>query len=105
MSKISAGLTNTTAILVTGDTTGNLVIETAGNVVAATFDSNQNVNFANSVTVTGTINANISGNGASLTNINASNISSGTIGNSFTVIVTCAVLLQPLMFVPVTVYV
>jgi hypothetical protein len=84
MSKISAGLTNTTAILVTGDTTGNLVIETAGNVVAATFDSNQNVNFANSVTVTGTINANISGNGASLTNINASNISSGTIGNAFT---------------------
>jgi hypothetical protein len=84
MSKISAGLSNTTAILVTGDTTGNLVIETAGNVVAATFDSNQNVNFANSVTVTGTINANISGNGALLTNINASNISSGTIGNAFT---------------------
>jgi hypothetical protein len=84
MSKISAGLNNTTAIIVTGDTTGNLVIETAGNVVAATFDSNQNVNFANSVTVTGVINANISGNGASLTNINASNISSGTIGNAFT---------------------
>jgi hypothetical protein len=84
MSKISAGLSNTTSIVVTGDNTGNLVLQTNGNVTAATFDTNQNVTFANSVTVTGTINANISGNGASLTNINASNISSGTIGNAFT---------------------
>ena len=84
MSKISAGLSNTTSIVVTGDNTGNLVLETNGNVTAATFDTNQNATFANNVTVTGTINANISGNGASLTNINASNITSGTISNART---------------------
>lgn len=84
MSKISAGLSNTTAIKVTGDTTGNLVIETNGNVTAATFDTDQNVTFANSVTVTGTLNANVAGNGATLTNINASNITSGTISNAYT---------------------
>jgi exosome complex RNA-binding protein Rrp4 len=84
MSTISAGLNNTTAIVVTGDTTGNLVLRSNGTTTAVTIDTNQNATFANSVTVTGTINANISGNGASLTNINASNISSGTIGNAFT---------------------
>ena len=84
MSTISAGLNNTTAIVVTGDTTGNLVLRSNGTTTAVTIDTNQNVTFANSVTVTGTINANISGNGASLTNINASNISSGTISNAFT---------------------
>jgi hypothetical protein len=84
MSTISAGLNNTTAIVVTGDTTGNLVLRSNGTTTAVTIDTNQNTTFANNVTVTGTINANISGNGASLTNINASNISSGTIGNAFT---------------------
>jgi hypothetical protein len=84
MSIISAGLNNTTAIVVTGDTTGNLVLRSNGTTTAVTIDTNQNTTFANNVTVTGTINANISGNGASLTNINASNISSGTIGNAFT---------------------
>ena len=84
MSSISAGLTNTTAIVVTGSNTGNLVLRTNGTTTALTLDTNQNATFSNSVTVNGTINANISGNGASLTNINASNISSGTISNAFT---------------------
>jgi hypothetical protein len=84
MSTISAGLSNTTAIVVTGDTTGNLVLRSNGTTTAVTIDTNQNATFANSVTVTGTINANISGNGASLTDINASNITSGTISNAFT---------------------
>jgi hypothetical protein len=84
MSTISAGLNNTTAIVVTGDTTGNLVLRSNGTTTAVTIDTNQNATFANNVTVTGTINANISGNGASLTNINASNITSGTIDNART---------------------
>jgi hypothetical protein len=84
MSTISAGLSNTTAIVVTGDTTGNLVLRSNGTTTAVIIDTNQNATFSNSVTVNGTINANISGNGASLTNINASNISSGTISNAFT---------------------
>jgi len=84
MSSISAGLTNSTSIVVTGDNTGNLVLKTNGTTTAVTIDTNQNATFANSVTVTGTINATISGNGASLTDINASNISSGTISNART---------------------
>jgi hypothetical protein len=84
MSSISAGLSNSTSIVVTGDNTGNLVLQTNGTTTAVTIDANQNATFANSVTVNGTINATISGNGASLTDINASNISSGTISNART---------------------
>jgi exosome complex RNA-binding protein Rrp4 len=84
MSSISAGLTNSTSIVVTGDNTGNLVLKTNGTTTAVTLDTNQNATFANNVTVTGTINANISGNGASLTNINASNVTSGTLDNART---------------------
>ena len=44
MSIISAGNTTTTAIVVTGDTTGNLVFTTGGaNTVALTIDSTQNI--------------------------------------------------------------
>jgi hypothetical protein len=47
MSTISAGNTTTTAIVVTGDTTGNLVFATGGaNTVALTIDSTQNITTA-----------------------------------------------------------
>jgi|694.fasta_scaffold18410_18 hypothetical protein len=84
MSTISAGLSNTTALVQSGDTTGNLVFLTNGSATALTLDLNQNANFPGNVTVVGALVANIAGNGATLTNINASNITSGTISNAFT---------------------
>ena len=43
MSTIAAGTTLTTALVETGDTTGNLVIQTNGTTTAATFDTSQNL--------------------------------------------------------------
>lgn len=83
MSTILSGGSNSTALVQTGDTTGNLVFETIGGV-ALTLDTNKNANFPGNVTVVGALIANIAGNGATLTNINASNITSGTISNAYT---------------------
>ena len=58
MSIISAGNTTTTAFVVTGDTTGNLVFTTGGaNTVALTLANTQAATFANNVTVSGSITA------------------------------------------------
>jgi hypothetical protein len=84
MSTISAGLSNSTSLVQTGDTTGNLVFQTNGTTTALTLDTNQNANFPANVTIVGTLIANIAGNGSTLTNINASNITSGTISNAYT---------------------
>lgn len=43
MSTIAAGTTLTTALVETGDTTGNLVIQTNGTTTAVTIDTSQNV--------------------------------------------------------------
>lgn len=79
-STISAGTTAGTALNFIADTTGNLVFQTNGTTTAMTIDTAQNVTFANGVTYTGVI----GGNGANISAINASNISSGTIANART---------------------
>jgi len=43
MSSISAGTTLTTALVSTGDTTGELVLKTNGTTTAVTIDTSQNV--------------------------------------------------------------
>ena len=58
MSVIQAGNTTSTAYIVTGDTTGNLVFTTGGaNTVALTLANTQAATFASNVTVTGAITA------------------------------------------------
>jgi hypothetical protein len=58
MSIISAGNTTTTAFVVTGDTTGNLVFTTGGaNTVALTLANTQAATFTSNVTVSGAITA------------------------------------------------
>lgn len=83
-STISAGTTAGTALNFTSDTTGNLAFQTNGSTTAMTIDTSQNVTFANNVTYSGTITATtgFSGNGAGLTAINASNVSSGTLASA-----------------------
>ncbi len=83
-STISAGTSAGTALNITSDTTGNLAFQTNNGVTALSIDTNQNVTFANNVTYTGTITATagFSGNGAGLTAINASNVSSGTLASA-----------------------
>ena len=59
MSTISAGNTTTTAITVTGDTTGNLVFTTGGaNTAALTLSNTQAATFANNVTISGSLTGN-----------------------------------------------
>jgi hypothetical protein len=71
MSTISSGTTLTTALVQVGDTTGNLVIKTgASNTTAMTISGTDQ-----SVTLAGALTA----NGSSLTNINASSITSGVV--------------------------
>lgn len=53
MSSISAGLSQGTALVSTGDTTGELVLKTNGGTTALTIDTSQNVNIAGNLTVTG----------------------------------------------------
>jgi len=43
MSSIAAGTTSGTALVSTGDTTGNLVLQTNGSTTAVTIDTSQNV--------------------------------------------------------------
>ena len=83
-STISAGTSAGTALNITSDTTGNLAFQTNNGVTALTIDTSQNVTFANNVTYSGTITATagFSGNGAGLTSINASNVSSGTLATA-----------------------
>jgi hypothetical protein len=83
-STISAGTSAGTALNLTSDTTGNLAFQTNNGVTALSIDTNQNVTFANNVTYTGTITATagFSGNGAGLTAINASNVTSGTLASA-----------------------
>jgi hypothetical protein len=83
-STISAGTSAGTALNLTSDTTGNLAFQTNNGVTALTIDTSQNVTFANNVTYSGTITATagFSGNGAGLTAINASNVSSGTLATA-----------------------
>jgi len=55
MSSIAAGTTSSTALVSTGDTTGNLVFQTNGSTTALTIDTAQNVTVAGDLTVNGTI--------------------------------------------------
>lgn len=43
MSSLAAGTTTTTALVATGDTTGELVLKTNGTTTAVTIDTSQNV--------------------------------------------------------------
>lgn len=49
MSTISAGVTSGTALVNSGDTTGNLVFQTNGTTTALTLNTSQNATFAGSV--------------------------------------------------------
>jgi hypothetical protein len=88
-STISAGTSAGTALNLTSDTTGNLAFQTNNGVTALSIDTNQNVTFANNVTYTGNIQgatitatAAFSGNGATISAINASNVTSGTLASA-----------------------
>jgi hypothetical protein len=50
MSSIAAGTTLTTALVSTGDTTGELVFKTNGTTTALTIDTSQNVTIINQLT-------------------------------------------------------
>ena len=50
MSIISAGTSNTTSIVYTGDTTGNLVFQSNGTTEAMRIDTNQNLNIGTTTT-------------------------------------------------------
>jgi hypothetical protein len=50
MSTIAAGTLLTNSLVQTGDTTGNLVIQTNGNTTAATFDTSQNLTVVGAAT-------------------------------------------------------
>jgi hypothetical protein len=79
-STISAGTTAGTALNFVSDTTGNLAFQTNGTTTAMTIDTNQNVTYANGVSFTGVI----GGNGANISSMNASNLTSGTVANART---------------------
>jgi hypothetical protein len=49
MSILSAGTTNSTALNLTADTSGSLILASNNNVTAVTVDANQNATFASSV--------------------------------------------------------
>ena len=49
MSTISVGTTNVNSFIVSTDTTGNLVLQTANSTTALTLDNAQNATFAGSV--------------------------------------------------------
>ena len=68
MSSISAGTTLTTALVSTGDTTGELVLKTNGTTTAVTIDTSQNVTIEGILTVDGG-SANISGTSSAGANI------------------------------------
>ena len=53
MSTIAAGTTSTTALVNTGDTTGNLVFQTNGTTTAMTIDTSQNVALTAGLSVAG----------------------------------------------------
>lgn len=57
MSSISAGTTTTTALVNSGDTTGQLLLKTNGSTTALTIDTSQNATFAGNVTITGAVSA------------------------------------------------
>ena len=55
MSILSAGTTNSTALNLTADTSGSLILASNNNVTAVTIAANQNVTFANNATFPTTI--------------------------------------------------
>lgn len=55
MSSISAGVTSGTALVNSGDTTGNLVFQTNGTTTALTLNTSQNATFVGTVTAVGTM--------------------------------------------------
>ena len=55
MSILSAGTTNSTALNLTADTSGSLILASNNNVTAVTIATNQNVTFANNATFPTTI--------------------------------------------------
>jgi hypothetical protein len=54
---LSAGTTNSTALNLTADVSGSLILASNNNVTAVTIDANQNATFANNATFTGNVNA------------------------------------------------
>jgi hypothetical protein len=54
---LSAGTTTSTALNLTADVSGSLILASNNNVTAVTIDANQNATFANNATFTGNVNA------------------------------------------------
>lgn len=75
MSSISAGTTTGTALVSTGDTTGQLVLKTNGTTTAVTIGTNQVVTLAQPLPVA----SGGTGGTTGLTQLNASNLTSGTV--------------------------
>jgi hypothetical protein len=87
MSTISAGTTNVNSFIVSTDTTGNLVFQTANTTTALTLDSSQNATFAANVSVktpTGSYTDVAKGVAKAWVNFNGTT-SPGTIRGSFNV--------------------
>lgn len=57
MSSISAGVTSGTALVNSGDTTGELVLKTNGSTTAVTLDTSQKATFAGDIAVNGSLTA------------------------------------------------
>jgi hypothetical protein len=75
-STINAQISPFTAVVMEADDTGNLALQTA-NVTALTLTTSQNATFANVVSATSFV-----GSGSGLTNLNISNVASGTLAIS-----------------------
>lgn len=80
MSTISAGTTSTTALVSSGDTTGNLVFQTNGTTTAMTIDTSQNVGIGTSSPLD-KLNVSASSSGGVGGVISAANAAAAAVGN------------------------
>ena len=77
-SSISAGLTTGTAIAISGDTSGSLVLQTNGTTTAVTLDTSQNATFAGKVTSAGALTLASNGTTTAVTIDTSQNVGIGT---------------------------
>ena len=81
-SSISAGLTTGTAIAISGDTSGSLVLQTNGTTTAVTLDTSQNATFAGKVTSAGALTLASNGTTTAVTIDTSQNVGIGTSTNA-----------------------